>query len=35
MNKTKDMWGSLTKRGKIVVGALGAIIVLIVFSYIV
>ncbi len=35
MNKIKDMWGSLTKRGKIVVGALGAIIVLIVFSYIV
>jgi len=35
MNKIKDMWGSLTKRGKIVVGALGVIIVLIILSYIV
>jgi len=35
MSKLKDMWGSLTKRGKIVVGALGVIAILIVLSYIV
>ena len=35
MNKIKDMWSSLTKRGKIIVGVLGAILVLIILSYIV
>jgi len=35
MNKIKDMWSSLTKKGKIAVGALGAILVLIILSYIV
>jgi len=35
MNKIKDMWNSLTKKGKIFVGALGAILVLIILSYIV
>ena len=34
MNKIKDMWGSLTKRGKIVVGALGVILLVIIYSYI-
>jgi len=35
MDKIKDKWNSLTKRGKIVVGALGAILVLIILSYII
>ena len=35
MDKIKDKWNSLTKRGKIVVGVLGAILVLIILSYIV
>jgi flagellar biosynthesis/type III secretory pathway M-ring protein FliF/YscJ len=35
MSKIKDMWNSLTKRGKIVAGTLGAILVLIILSYIV
>ncbi len=35
MNKIKDKWDSLTKKGKIAVGALGAILVLIILSYIV
>ena len=35
MNKIKEMWNSLSKRGKIVAGALGAILILIIFSYIV
>jgi len=35
MNKIKDKWNSLTKKGKITVGALGAILVLIILSYIV
>ena len=35
MNKIKNKWNSLTKRGKIVVGTLGAILVLIILSYII
>ncbi len=35
MDKLKDRWNSLSKRGKIVTGALGAILVLIILSYIV
>ena len=35
MSKIKDMWNGLSKKGKIFAGALGAIIVLIVLSYIV
>ena len=35
MNKIKEMWNGLSKRGKIVAGALGAILFLIIFSYIV
>jgi|APSaa5957512493_1039668.scaffolds.fasta_scaffold80875_3 hypothetical protein len=35
MDKLKGMWNSLTKRGKIVAGTLGAILVLIILSYIV
>ena len=35
MDKLKDKWNSLSKRGKIVAGALGAILVLIILSYIV
>jgi len=34
MNKLKDMWSNLSKRGKIFAGALGAIILLILASYI-
>ena len=34
MNKMKEMWNGLSKRGKIVAGALGAILILIIFSYI-
>ena len=35
MNKIKEIWNGLSKRGKIGVGALGAILILIIFSYIV
>ena len=35
MNKIKEMWNGLSKRGKIVADALGAILILIIFSYIV
>ena len=35
MNKIKEIWSGLSKRGKIVAGALGAILILIIFSYIV
>ena len=35
MNKIKEMWNGLSKRGKIVAGALGASLILIIFSYIV
>ena len=35
MNKIKEMWNGLSKRGKIVAGSLGAILILIIFSYIV
>ena len=35
MNKIKEMWNGLSKRGKIVAGALSAILILIIFSYIV
>ena len=35
MNKIKEIWNGLSKRGKIVAGALGAILSLIIFSYIV
>jgi|TARA_R100001224_G_C3943683_1_gene123255 flagellar biosynthesis/type III secretory pathway M-ring protein FliF/YscJ len=35
MDKIKQMWNDLSKRGKIVVGALGAILVLIIASYII
>ena len=35
MNKIKEMWNGLSKRGKIVAGALGVILILIVLSYIV
>jgi flagellar biosynthesis/type III secretory pathway M-ring protein FliF/YscJ len=35
MNKIKKMWNGLSKRVKIVAGALGAILILIIFSYIV
>ena len=35
MNMIKEMWNGLSKRGKIVAGALGAILILIIFSYIV
>ena len=35
MNNIKEMWNCLSKRGKIVAGALGAILILIIFSYIV
>ena len=35
MSKIKEMWNGLSKRGKIVAGALGAILILIIFSYIV
>ena len=35
MNKIKEIWNGLSKRGKIGGGALGAILILIIFSYIV
>ena len=35
MNKMKEMWNGLSKRGNIVAGALGAILILIILSYIV
>ena len=35
MDKLKNKWNCLSKRGKIVAGALGAILVLIILSYIV
>ena len=35
MNKIKDMWNGLSKKGKMFAGALGAILVLIILSYIV
>ena len=35
MNKIKEMWNGLSTRGKIGAGALGAILILIIFSYIV
>ena len=35
MNKIKEIWNGLSKRGKIGAGALGAILILIIFSYIV
>ena len=34
MNKLKDMWNSLSKKGKILVSALGAILILIIINYI-
>ena len=35
MNKMKEMWNGLSKKGKIFAGALGAILNLIILSYIV
>ena len=35
MNKIKEMWNSLSKKGKMFAGALGVILILIVLSYIV
>jgi flagellar biosynthesis/type III secretory pathway M-ring protein FliF/YscJ len=35
MNKIKDIWNGLSKKGKMFAGALGAILVLIILSYIV
>ena len=35
MNKIKEMWSGLSKKGKIFAGALGAILLLIVLTYIV
>tara|TARA_R110002126_G_scaffold325_2_gene1749 strand:+ start:431 stop:538 length:108 start_codon:yes stop_codon:yes gene_type:complete len=35
MNKLKDKWNGLSKKGKMFAGALGGILVLIVLSYIV
>lgn len=35
MDKIKNKWNGLSKKGKIVTGALGGILVLIVLSYIV
>ncbi len=35
MSKIKEMWSNLTKRGKIVVSALGIILILIITSYII
>ena len=35
MNKIKEMWGNLSKKGKMFAGALGVILILIVLSYIV
>ena len=35
MDKIKNKWNGLSKRGKIVAGTLGAILVLIILSYIV
>ena len=34
MNKLKDMWNNLSKKGKILVSALGAILILIIINYI-
>ena len=34
MNKIKDMWNGLSKRGKILTGALGVILLVIIYSYI-
>ena len=34
MSKIKDMWKSLSKRGKIFAGALGIILLVIIYSYI-
>lgn len=35
MNKIKEMWNNLSKKGKMFAGALGVILILIVLSYIV
>ena len=35
MNKIKEMWDNLSKKGKMFAGALGVILILIVLSYIV
>ena len=34
MTKLKDMWGNLSKRGKIFTGALVVILLVIIYSYI-
>ena len=34
MSKIKDMWNNLSKRGKIFAGALGIILLVIIYSYI-
>ena len=34
MNKIKDMWNGLSKKGKIFAGALGVIFLVIIYSYI-
>jgi flagellar biosynthesis/type III secretory pathway M-ring protein FliF/YscJ len=34
MNKIKDMWNNLSKKGKIFTGALGIILLVIIYSYI-
>jgi len=34
MDKLKDMWNGLSKRGKIFTGALGVILLVIIYSYI-
>jgi flagellar biosynthesis/type III secretory pathway M-ring protein FliF/YscJ len=35
MNKIKEMWNGLSKKGKIFASAIGVILIVIVFSYIV
>jgi len=35
MNKIKEMWSGLSKKGKIFAGAFGAILLLIILTYIV
>jgi flagellar biosynthesis/type III secretory pathway M-ring protein FliF/YscJ len=34
MNKLKDMWSNLSKKGKILTGALVVILLVIIYSYI-
>jgi len=34
MNKIKDMWNDLSKKGKIFAGALAVILLMIIYSYI-